>query len=52
MPGKIKSSKQFKLLEAAAHGGLKSAGPSKKAAAEMLASESESKKKKFAKAKK
>ena len=52
MPNKIKSPKQFRFLEAAANGGLKnSIGPSKKVAAEMLGSEDESKKKRFAKAK-
>ena len=52
MPNKIKSAKQFRFLEAAANGGLsKSIGPSKKVAAEMLGGEDETKKKKFAKAK-
>lgn len=51
MPNKIKSARQFRFLEAAAHGGLKSAGPSKKVAQELLDSEPEKKKKKFAKGK-
>lgn len=49
MPNKIKSKKQFKFLEAAAHGGLKNLGPSKETAKKMLDHETESRKKKFAK---
>ena len=53
MPNKIKSSKQFRFLEAAAHNGLKrSIGPSKEVAKKMLSEEDESKKKKFARMKK
>lgn len=48
MPNKIKSKKQFKIFEAAAHSNMKSAGPSKEVAKKMLAHESESKKKKLA----
>ena len=52
MPKSIKSAKQFRFLEAAAHGGLKNAvGPSKAVASKMLSDEDESRKKKFAKAK-
>ena len=40
MPGKIKSKKQMKFLEAAAHGGLRSGGPSKEVAQKMLSHES------------
>jgi len=53
MPGKIHSSKQFRFLEAAAHGGLKnSVGPSKNVASKMLSHESHETKSKFAKKKK
>lgn len=53
MPNKIKSKKQFKFLEAAAHGGLRgSVGPTKETAKKMLADESSSKKKKLAMMKK
>lgn len=52
MPNKIKSAKQFRFLEAAKSGGLKkSIGPSKAVAAKMLSHEDESRKKKFARAK-
>ena len=50
MPNKIKSPKQFRFLEAAAHGGLKNAvGPSKETAKKMLSHEAESRKKRLAK---
>lgn len=50
MPKSIKSPKQFRFLEAAAHGGLKnSAGPSKDVASKMLSEELPSHKKKLAK---
>lgn len=51
MPNKIKSKKQFRFLQAAAHNGLsdKSVGPSPEVAKKMLSHESESKKKKLAK---
>lgn len=45
----IKSSKQFRLMEAAAHGA--DYGPSKKAAKEMLSKTSHKLKSKYAKAK-
>lgn len=51
MPKAIKSAKQFRFLQAAAHGGLKSIGPSKETAKKMLNEEDENRKKKFAKAK-
>ena len=52
MPKAIKSAKQFRFLEAAAHGGLKkSIGPSKAVASKMLSEEDEKRKKKFARAK-
>ena len=51
MPNKIKSAKQFRFMEGMANGmkPLKSVGPSPAVAKEMLGSESEIKKKKFAK---
>lgn len=49
MPNKIKSAKQFRLMEGAANGG--DYGPSKAVAKELLASQSESSKSRFAKAK-
>ncbi len=50
MPNKIKSKKQFRFLQAAAHGGLKdSMGPSEETAKKMLSHESEKTKKKLAK---
>lgn len=53
MPGKIKSAKQFRFLEAAAHGGLKqSTGPSKETAQKMLSHESHETKSRFARKKK
>ena len=52
MPKSIKRARQFRFLEAAKNGGLKNAiGPSKAVAAKMLSEEDESRKKKFAKAK-
>lgn len=45
----IKSAKQFRLMEAAAHGNLKSAGPSKEVAEEFLRKTSKKKKSLFAK---
>lgn len=52
MPKKIKSAKQFRFLEAAAHNGLKkSVGPSKEVASKILSDESESRKKRFTKKK-
>lgn len=52
MPNKIKSPKQFRFLQSAAHGGLKdSVGPSKATAKKMLSHESDEKKKKLAKGK-
>jgi len=52
MPKSIKSAKQFRFLEAAAHGGLKkSIGPSPEVAKKMLSHEDEKRKKKFARAK-
>lgn len=52
MPNKIKSGKQFRFMEAAAHGSLKhGAGPSPEVAKEMLSKESHSKKSMFAKEK-
>jgi hypothetical protein len=48
----IKSAKQFRLMEAAKHGNLTSAGPSKKVAEEFLAKTSHKAKSKFAKKKK
>jgi len=52
MPNKIKSKKQLKFLEAAAHGGLSSAGPSKATAQKMLSHESHDYKSKLMKKKK
>ena len=52
MPGKIKSAKQFRMFEAAAHSGLKGAGPSPEVAKKMLSHESHETKSKFAKKKK
>jgi hypothetical protein len=48
----VKSAKQFRFMEAAAHGGLKkSTAPSKKVADEFLNKTSEKKKSMFAKMK-
>lgn len=44
----VKSAKQFRLMEAAAHGGLKGPGPSKKVANEFLNATPEKKKSSFA----
>ena len=44
----VKSAKQFRLMEAAAHGGLKGPGPSKKVADEFLNATPEKKKSSFA----
>lgn len=53
MPNKIKTPKQFRFLEAAAHGSLRgAAGPSKETAKKMLEHEDESRKKKLARGKK
>ena len=52
MPHKIKSKKQLKFLEAAAHGGLNSAGPSKETAQKMLSHESHETKSRLMKKKK
>jgi hypothetical protein len=50
MPNKIKSAKQYRFMQAAAHGGLKSAvGPSPEVAKEIIHGESSEKRKKFAK---
>lgn len=52
MPNKIKSPRQFRFLEAAAHGSLKEAtGPSKEVASKMLEHEDESRKKRLARGK-
>jgi len=51
MPNKIKSKKQLKFLEAAAHGSLSSAGPSKEQARKMLSHETHEKKSKLMKGK-
>lgn len=52
MPGKIKTPAQFRLFEAAAHGGLRNAaGPSPEVAKKMLSHESHSTKSKLAKKK-
>jgi len=52
MPKKIKSKKQLKFLEAAAHGGLSSStGPSKATAQKMLSHESHDYKSKLMKKK-
>jgi hypothetical protein len=52
MPNKIKSAKQLRFMQAAAHGGLKnSVGPSPKVAAKMLSEEPKKKMSKFAKMK-
>jgi len=51
MPGKIKTGKQFRLFEAAAHGNLKSAGPSQAVAKKMLGEESHATKSRLAKVK-
>lgn len=48
MPGKIKSAKQFRFLEAAAHGKLDVAGPSAATAEKMLSHESHATKSAFA----
>jgi hypothetical protein len=45
----IKSKKQFGLMQAAAHGSLKGAGPSPEVAKEMLGKTSHMKKSAFAK---
>jgi len=47
----VKSAKQFRLMEAAAHGNLRGAGPSPKVAQEFLNKTSHKKKSSFAKAK-
>lgn len=48
----VKSAKQFRFMEAAAHGGLKgTGGPSKEVAEEFLSKTSHEKKSKFAKQK-
>jgi hypothetical protein len=47
----VKSPQQFRLMEAAAHGGLKSAGPSKQVAREFLDKTPEVTKSKFARVK-
>lgn len=52
MPNKIKSAKQFRFLEAAAHGGLKKAGMSSDTAKKMLSHESHEVKSGFARKKK
>lgn len=53
MPNKIKSARQFRFMEAAAHGGLKkSIGPSPEVARKMLSHESHEVKSRFAKKKK
>lgn len=49
MPNKIKSDKQFRFMQAAAHGGLRGAGPSPDVAKEILSKESHAKKSAFAK---
>lgn len=49
MPNKIKSGKQFRMMEAAAHGA--NYGPSKKVAKELLAGEGHKKRVKLAKMK-
>lgn len=47
----VKSAKQFRFMEAAAHGGLKGmGGPSKEVASEFLSKTSHDKKSRFAKA--
>jgi len=53
MPREIKSAKQFRFLQAAAHGGLKNStvGPSPEVAKKMLSHEDEARKKRFARAK-
>lgn len=52
MPGKIKSAKQFRFMQAAAHGGLKnSVGPSPQVASKMLSEEPKKKMSKFARMK-
>ncbi len=51
MPGKIKSAKQFRFLQAHASGKAKGAGPSEEVAKKMLSHESHATKSKFAKAK-
>lgn len=51
MPGKIKSAKQFRMLEAAAGGHLKGMGPSPEVAKKMLSHESHETKSKFARMK-
>jgi hypothetical protein len=45
----VKSAKQFRLMEAAAHGGLRGAGPSKAVAEEFLKKTPKKKKSMFAK---
>ncbi len=47
----VKSAKQFRFMEAAAHGGLKSLGPSPKVAQEFLDKTPKKKKSMFAKQK-
>jgi hypothetical protein len=47
----VKSAKQFRFMEAAAHGGLKSMGPSKKVAEEFLKKTTKANKSKFAREK-
>ena len=44
----IKSARQFRLMQAAAHGKLRSIGPSKEVAREFLSKTSHRKKSKFA----
>ena len=44
----VKSAKQFRLMEAAAHGGLKGKGPSKKVAKEFLSATPHETKSRFA----
>lgn len=44
----VKSAKQFRLMQVAAHGKLKSMGPSPEVAKEFLAKTSHSKKSQFA----
>lgn len=45
----VKSAKQFRFMEAAAHGKLKSMGPSPEVAKEFLSKTSHAKKSQFAK---
>jgi hypothetical protein len=51
MPNKLKSGKQFRFMQAAAHGTLKGVGPSPQVAKEMLSKEGHKKRSKLAKMK-